>query len=213
MSGSDYRKTFELNLSLLKETNHQSVKQIHKSNIKKITCFTALYWNGGGCMSSRLDVNPELKSLLAIRTDLFVYAENLIYSKSKLKSQINPPGYGAFHLMANRKLGQRGISVFFLEKHRHIVSKSLVSKKYDIIWVELVNNTNSAVFCFFYAPGGNRTLTARVGFYDELREGYKKFQHRTKVFFVGDANARLGSFSQDLDINGQLISNINNHFF
>ena len=168
MGGSNNEKTFEVNLSNLKETCHQSVENIHipekliVKNIKKTSCLTAIYWNGGGCMSSRLDANPELKSLLDIKPDLFVYAENLIYTKSKLKSQNGLPGYGAFHLTANRKIGQRGISVFFLEKHRHIISKSLVSKKYDIIWVKLANNTNNAVFCFFYAPGGTKALNARV---------------------------------------------------
>ena len=53
----------------------------------------------------------------------------------------------------------------------------------------------------------------RIGFYDELREGYKKYSDDCKVFFLGDSNARLGTYSQDKGINGKYISNNNKSLF
>ena len=43
----------------------------------------------------------------------------------------------------------RGISVFFLEKHRWIMAKTQVSTKYDILWVKMENTTDRLVCCFF----------------------------------------------------------------
>ena len=71
------------------------------------------------------------------------------------------------------------------------------------------NAQDQLVFCFFYAPGGNRTQLEREGFYDELSKGYMKYAQKCKVFLLGDTNARLGSFSQDKNIHGQYVSNIN----
>ena len=66
---------------------------------------------------------------------------------------------------------------------------------------------------FFYAPGENKSTTDRVGFYDELRAGYKRYSENHKVFFLGDSNARLGLYSQDRNINGQYTSNCNKALF
>ena len=177
------------------------------------TQLTLMFWNGGGCMSSRLRTNPELKLLFSSNPDVFVYAESLLYSKSKYRSQNALPGYDSFHLTADRKSGRRGISVFYLRKHRFTMSKDHVSAKYDIIWAKLENKNDKAVFCFFYAPGVNKTAIDRVGFYDELREGYKKYSNKYNVFLLGDSNARLGSYSQDKGINGKYISNNNKSLF
>ena len=110
---------------------------------------TLMYWNGGGCMSSRLRTNPELKLLLSSNPDVFVYAESLLYSKSKYRSQNELLDYDSFHLTADRKSGRRGISVFYLRKHRFTMSKDHVSAKYDIIWAKLENKNDKAVLCFF----------------------------------------------------------------
>ena len=84
-------------------------------------------------MSSRLRTNPELKLLLSSNPDVFVYAESLVYSQSKHHSQNVLLGYDTFHLAAARNSCKRGISVFYLKKHRFIMSKDRVSKNYDII--------------------------------------------------------------------------------
>ena len=67
------------------------------------------YWNGGGCMSSRLSINPELKSFLATTNpDVFVYAESMVYSTSRhsLKHVLN--GYDCFHHTAVKGTCRRG---------------------------------------------------------------------------------------------------------
>ena len=89
------------------------------------------------------------------------------------------------------------------------MAKVKVSKKYDILWIKMENVHDKCVYCFFYAPGENRQQLEREGFYDELREGYKHFSKKFRVFFLGDSNARLGSYSQDKSIHGQYVSNIN----
>ena len=204
---SEYRTTFPV----YKRSNHplENVNTFGKQ-YKKLTIF---YWNGGGCMSSRLRTNPELKSLLSKCPDIFVYAESLLYSKSKHHFQNSLVGYDSFHHIADRKSGRRGISVFCLRKRRFILSKDHLSKKYDIIWVKLENTKDRAALCFFYAPGDSKAMIDRVGFYDELREGYKKYSKDYKVFFLGDSNARLGYYSQDKGISGQYISNNNKSLF
>ena len=165
-------------------------------------------------MSSRLSVNPELKSLLSTETpDVFVYAETMVYCSAKLNLRNSLLGYDCFHHTALKNSCRRGITVFYSQKHRYIISKDQVSKKYDIIWIKLENTRNKIVFCFFYAPGVNRTKMECTGFYDELREGYKNYSKSSKVFFLGDSNARLGFYSQDKGINGQYVSNNNKSLF
>ena len=70
-----------------------------------------------------------------------------------------------------------------MEQYRWIMAKVQVSKKYDILWFKMENVHDKMVFCFFYAPGENRQQLERGGFYDELREGYKQFSKKSKVFF------------------------------
>ena len=119
--------------------------------------FILLYWNGGGCMSSRLSVNPELKSLILTETpDVFVYAESMVHCRAKLTSPDSLSDYDSFHHMALKNSNRRGISVFYLQKHRYTISKYLVSKNYDIIWVKLESTLDKMVFCFFYAPAEHR---------------------------------------------------------
>ena len=165
-------------------------------------------------MSSRLNVNPKLKSLLATTNpDIFAYAESMVHTNSKQSYQTILPGYDCFHHIAVKDSCRRGISVFFLEKYRWITAKIQVSQKYDILWIKMENAQDQLVFCFFYAPGGNRTQLERESFYDELSKGYMKYAQKCKVFLLGDTNARLGSFSQDKSIHGQYVSNINKTSF
>ena len=84
-------------------------------------------------MSSRLNVNPQLKSLLATTNpDIFAYAESMVHTKSRQSSQKLLPGYDCFHHSADKNSCRRGISVFFLEKYRWLTTKIQVGKKYDI---------------------------------------------------------------------------------
>ena len=173
-----------------KVSNFEMLHEIHRRiGINKMKderhrpTLTLLYWNGGGCMSSRLCVNPELKSLILAETpDVFVYAESMVYSSAKLTSPPNSlSNYDSFHHIALKNSNRRGISIFYLQKHRYILSKDLASKNYDIIWVKLESTHEKMVFCFFYAPGEHRSKKECIGFYDELREGYAKYCQNYKV--------------------------------
>ena len=150
---------------------------------------TVLYWNGGGCMLSRLCLNPELKLLLSTKPDIFVYAETLLFSKPGLALTRSLQEYDCYHVTAVKNSCRRGISVFYLKKHRFILSKDLVSKKHDIVWVKLENKDQKMVFCFFYAAGENKSASERIRFYDELREGYKNYSNKLDIFLLGDSNA------------------------
>ena len=84
-------------------------------------------------MSSRLNVNPQLKSILATTNpDIFAYAESMVYSSSKQSLQRLLPGYYCFHHEAVKNSFRRGVSVIILEKYRWIMAKTKVSKNYDI---------------------------------------------------------------------------------
>ena len=66
-----------------------------KSSIVNLTLFN---WNGGVCMSSRLNVHAELKSLLATTNpDIFAYVESMVYSKVKLSLKNVLQGYECFY--------------------------------------------------------------------------------------------------------------------
>ena len=69
------------------------------------------------------------------------------------------------------------------------------------------------IFCFFYAPGAHHPENERISFYDELRDGYGKYQKNVQIFLLGDSNARLGYFSLDRDIHGKFVSNSNKPLF
>ena len=48
-----------------------------------------------------------------------------------------------------------------------------------------------------------------MDFYSALQERFDKFKELGKIFMLGDSNARLGSFLEDKDINGNPVSNKN----
>ena len=48
-----------------------------------------------------------------------------------------------------------------------------------------------------------------MDFYSALQESFDKFKELGKIFMLGDSNARLGSFLEDKDINGNPVSNKN----
>ena len=41
------------------------------------------WWNGGGRLVSRIEVNPELRAYLATKPDIFVYGESMVYKKTQ----------------------------------------------------------------------------------------------------------------------------------
>ena len=75
---------------------------------------------------------------------------------------------------------------------------------------EISNKYREYIFLFFfYTPGDHHELSIRKLFYDFLTKTYTKFASLGKVYFMGDTNARVGSFLNDKDINGNFVSNRN----
>ena len=93
------------------------------------------------------------------------------------------------------------------------MTKDLTSDRFDIIWLRLQTSPEVIVLCFFYAPHEKHSEANRVAFYDELAKGYAKYQSGTKIFMMGDANARSGQLSNDCDIHGTFITNTNKGLF
>ena len=112
-----------------------SDKEISTLNPANPSLLTVLYWNGGGCMVSRLCVNPELKLVLSTKPDIFVYAETLLFTIPGSTLTRSLQDYDCYHVTAVKNSCRRGISVFYLKKHRFVLSKGLVSKEYDIVRV------------------------------------------------------------------------------
>ena len=66
---------------------------------------------------------------------------------------------------------------------------------------------------FFYAPGDHHEEILRENFYNTLCSSYGKFATVGKVFLLGDANARLGEFTNDKSIHQIPIKNKNCNLF
>ena len=81
------------------------------------------------------------------------------------------------------------------------------------MWIKLKLKDYTAYFCFFYAPGAHLSEEIRLKFYKIFSVNYDKFAAKGKVFLIGDSNARLGEFLNDLDINGNAVSNKNKPLF
>ena len=72
------------------------------------------WWNGGGRLVSRIEVNPELRAYLATKPDIFVYGESMVYKKTQ---KVHIPGYKVIIHVAKRNELRRGLAVFYQEKY------------------------------------------------------------------------------------------------
>ena len=166
-------------------------------------------------MISRLRINPILHSILEEKPDVFVYLESQIYKK--IASVI--PHYSLHIHIAKRATNRRGIAIFYKSEHTHNFSIDFTSNKYDIVWARFENqNPNNAqrhfyILCFFYAPGDSHSDTIRSDFFDEMRMGFDRYPKGTNIFLMGDSNARLGTYSQDMNIKAKYVSNKNKPLF
>ena len=167
------------------------------------------WWNGGGKLGPRVKANPELQKFLTTKPDIFAYGEALVTKRTK---EININGYKTIVHKAQKEGKRRGIMVYYNNKHGHSISKEASSKKYDIIWIRMTTREEVRIFGFFYAPGAHIDERTREGFYDELRKGVKRHEGK-KICLMGDSNARLGEYSRDMDIHGQLKTNANKTLF
>ena len=181
--------------------------------VKKSTnLFRVCWWNGGGAIRSRIRVNPGLNTLLKSSPDMFVYGESGCSNERGLFLS----GYRfLFHrsYIRDKQKHRRGMVVFYREKYHNIISKVYSSRNFDIVWIKLVTKRSHLYFCFFYAPGAHCPEEVRTSFYKCLSDSHLKFADKGEIFFLGDANARLGVFTNDLNIHGTPVTNKNKSLF
>ena len=103
--------------------------------------------------------------------------------------------------------------IFYREKYHNIISKVYSSKTFDIVWIRIVTKENPLFFCFFYAPGAHYPEDVRISFYENMSKSYTKIADKGRKYLLGDANARLGSLINDLNIHGIPIENKNKPLF
>lgn len=168
-----------------------------------------VWWNGGGKVIQRLKVNPVLQQFLETKPDIFVYGEALIY---KSANELKLDGYEMIVHKAHNHGVRRGMVVFYRKKYACIITKGRSSKKFDIVWLRMKTKQEERIFGFFYSPGANHEEKCREEFYDELSKGVENYKGK-KIYLLGDSNARLGEFSADTDINGNMKSNKNKLIF
>ena len=167
------------------------------------------WWNGGGKLIARLGVNPELRKFMETTPDIFGYGEALV---SKRTQGINIPEYNCVLHKAERGTLRRGLAVYYRRKLNQAITKTQSSKRFDIMWLRIRTSIDELIVGFFYAPGIQHEAKCREEFYDELRMGVDKYKEM-KILLMGDSNARLGEFSGDRDIHGNLKSNKNKNLF
>ena len=92
--------------------------------------------------------------------------------------------------------------IFYWEKYHNIISKVYSSKTFDIVWIRLVTKRTPLFFCFFYAPGAHCPEDVRISFYEKMSKSYTTIAEKGNEYFLGDANARIGKYINDLNING-----------
>ena len=191
-------------------TNGDESKEREKQTIEMGELAIA-WWNGGGRLVSRIEVNPELRAYLATKPDIFVYGESMVYKKTQ---KVHIPGYKVIIHVAKRNELRRGLAVFYQEKYSQVLTKDRGSKKFDIVWIRIKIKSEDIILGFFYAPGMNHDEGTRAAFYDELRKGIDTYTKENKrIYLLGDSNARLGDFTQDENIHGEKIANGNKKLF
>ena len=143
--------------------------------------------------------------------DIFCYGEaQVVKCKSKLMEGFDCYLHSAYLNKSN--YCRRGLAIFFREKFRFLFSKVYACRKFDIVWMRLVVGRAKSYFCFFYAPGDHHEISVRRSFYEYFVKAFDRFSPLGKVYLIGDTNARLGSFLNDVNINGAYISNRNRRF-
>ena len=168
--------------------------------------FRVCWWNGGGAIRIRINVNPGFDSLLKTSPDIIVYGESACSHPRGLFLS----GYRfLFHrsYIKDKEKPRRGLVIFYKDNYHNLISKAYSSKTFDIVWIKLSTKKKKLYFCFFYAPGAHCLEDVRIRFYKILSDSYMKFVKKGDIYFLGDANARLGTFTNDLNIHGSPVTN------
>ena len=72
------------------------------------------WWNGGGRLKARINVNPELRKYISKGPDIFVYGEPLV---TRTTNGLYIPGYNIIIHKAQLDGVRRGLIVYYKEKH------------------------------------------------------------------------------------------------
>ena len=143
-----------------------------KSNNSMGTVLRVLWWNGGGAVNKRLNINPGLRSIINSNPDIFTYGEAEMSNTKGLFMS----GYRfLFHrsYLRDKTKYRRGLIIFYKEKYHNLISKVYTSKNYDIVWVKLITQKSPLYFCFFYSPGAHCPENDRFDFYKTLSDSYE----------------------------------------
>ena len=133
---------------------------IRNASCLDIDTFTIMFWNGGGCMLSRLSVNPELKEIFSAKPNMFVYVQSLVFRVVEKKL----PGYSALHHFAKPNSCRRGITVYLQEKFQFCISKDSACDSFDILWIRLQSSSEAFIFCFSMPPETINLLAKELNF-------------------------------------------------
>ena len=172
---------------------------------RKTNSFTLSRWNGGGKLVPRLRVNPGLRKFLETTPDIFCYGEALVFKRTL---EMDLPEYKYMVHKAEKGTLRRGLVVYYRKKLSNVITKGYSSARFDIMWIRIKTLTEDFIVGFFYAPGVQHKEKYREEFYDELRKGADKYMEK-KIFLIGDSNARLGEYTGDRDVHGNLKCNMN----
>ena len=175
------------------KSNAQKEKLINEAPEELITIG---FWNGGGGIKKRLDVNPGLRKFIISKPDIWTYSESGITKPQNLSLD----GYKYFShraFLRDKQKCRRGLVLFYRQQHTQRIAKVFASKLFDIVWLRLATKSGFIYICFFYAPGAHHEEGFRSKFYNTLCRSFEKFSTQGRVYILCDSNARLGKFTND----------------
>ena len=171
------------------------------------------WWNGGGGLKKRLEVNPGVRKFIKSKPDIWTYSESGITKPQSLSLD----GYKYFlhrSYLRDKQKCRRGMNLFYKQKHTQRIAKVFASKLFDIVWLRLATKSGLIyIRFFFYAPGAHHEEGFRIKFYNTLCMSFEKFRKFGRVFMLCDSNAKLGKITNDRNIHGILTKNNNCNLF
>ena len=117
--------------------------------------FRVCWWNGGGAIRNRINVNPGFDSLLKTSPDIFVYGESACSNARGLFLS----GYRfLFHrsYIKDKQKSRRGLVIFYKYIYHNLIKKAYSSNNFDIFWIKLATKGKHLYICFKYALGDPR---------------------------------------------------------
>ena len=114
---------------------------------------TVGWWNDGGAVRKRLNVNPGLKKFISSKPDIWTYSESGLTNSQSLSLD----GYKYFlhrSYLRDKTKVRRGMVLFYRQEHAQKIAKVFSSIKFDIVWLRLATRSGVFYICFFLCPRG-----------------------------------------------------------